>query len=197
MDSEKFENGYPWLQGNELLKESMVNEKAARIKLLVLDVDGVLTDGRIIISDSGEETKAFHVRDGQGLKLLMKAGVGVMIITGRRSNVVSIRAGELGIQAVHQGVKDKLRVFEEGLEERGLAGEHACVVGDDLADLPLLNHCGLPVAVADAAEEVRNAAVVVTENTGGRGAVREVCEMILKAKGEWPRLLKTFQDLRK
>lgn len=159
---------------------------AAEIRLLVLDVDGVMTDGRIYLDGRGEEIKVFNVRDGYGLKRLMKAGVEVALITGRSSQAVERRCEELGVVEVHQGVVDKGALLDELIRSRGLEQRDVCCVGDDLPDLPLLNRAGLAVAVADAAAEVRGAAALITKSKGGRGAVREVCEIILTAKGLWP-----------
>ncbi len=156
------------------------------IRLLVLDVDGVMTDGRIYLDGRGEEIKVFDVKDGYGLSRLMRAGVEVAIITGRSSPAVARRAEELGINEVHQGVADKGALLDEILRKRGLDQAEVCCVGDDLPDLPLLNRAGLAVAVADAAAEVRAAATLITKSKGGRGAVREVCELILSAGGLWP-----------
>lgn len=164
-----------------------------RIKLLVLDVDGVLTDGRIILNDHGEEIKRFHARDGVGLSLLMAAGIDVAVITGRISGVVQHRARELGITEIHQGVKDKAAIFFDLLQRKGLEKAEVCVVGDDLPDLPMFRLAGLAVAVADAALEVREAATVVTKRRGGLGAVREVCELILKTQGKWENALSSFK----
>ncbi|MFZ7112727.1 MAG: KdsC family phosphatase [Desulfatiglandales bacterium] len=164
-----------------------------RIKLLVLDVDGVLTDGRIILNDHGEEIKRFHARDGVGLSLLMAAGIDVAVITGRISGVVQHRARELGITEIHQGVKDKAAIFFDLLQRKGLEKAEVCVVGDDLPDLPMFRLAGLAVAVADAALEVREAATVVTKRRGGLGAVREVCELILKTQGKWENALYSFK----
>lgn len=162
-----------------------IEKKAMRIRLLVLDVDGVLTDGGIVLNDRGEETKQFDVKDGQGLKLLMRAGIEVAIITGRRSRVVEHRARELGIGDTQQGVADKGAVFSGLLGRRGLAKEEACCIGDDIPDLGMFRLAGMAVAVRDAAAEVRRAAHLVTRRRGGKGAVREVCELILKAQGKW------------
>ena len=164
----------------------MIEDTAAGVGLLVLDVDGVMTDGRIHLDGRGEEIKVFHVRDGYGLKRLMKAGVEVAIITGRMSGAVARRAEELGIAEVHQGVEDKGALLDDLLRRKGLEGRDVCCMGDDLPDLPMMERAGLSVAVADAAAEVRNAAALITKKGGGRGAVREVCEFILTAKGLWP-----------
>ena len=171
----------------------MIEEMTDRIKLLVLDVDGVLTDGRIILNDHGEEIKRFHARDGVGLSLLMAAGIDVAIITGRISGVVQHRARELGITEIHQGVKDKAAIFSNLLQRKGLDKAEVCVIGDDLPDLPMFHLAGLAVAVADAALEVREAATVVTKRRGGIGAVREVCELILKTQGKWENALSSFK----
>ncbi len=163
-----------------------LEDLAAKIRLLVLDVDGVMTDGRIYLDGRGEETKVFDVRDGYGLKRLMEAGVEVAIITGRSSGAVDRRAREIGIREVHQGVEQKGELLDRLIRSRCLDVEAVCCVGDDLPDLPLLKRGGLGVAVADAAIEVRDAAAVITKRRGGRGAVREVCELILSARGLWP-----------
>ena len=164
----------------------MEDRKMAVIKLLVLDVDGVMTDGRIFIDARGEEIKCFNVRDGFGLRLLMTAGIEVVIITGRESNSVTYRAKELRIREVYQGVDDKGALFAELMRRKKLKKEQVCCIGDDLPDLPLFHGAGVPIAVADAAAEIRNAASYVTKNRGGNGAIREVCEMILKAQQRWP-----------
>jgi YrbI family 3-deoxy-D-manno-octulosonate 8-phosphate phosphatase len=161
-------------------------EKASGIKLLVLDVDGVMTDGRIVLNDRGEETKAFNVKDGQGLKLLIQAGIEVVIITGRESKVVAHRARELGIREVYQGVADKGPLMGEIVNRKNLTRDEVCCMGDDIPDLDMFRWAGFPVAVKDAAVDVRRAAGHVTENRGGGGAVREMCELILKNQGKWP-----------
>ena len=167
----------------------MIEDMAAEIRLLVLDVDGVMTNGRIILTDRGEEIKSFHVRDGLGLKMLMEAGIDVAIITGRTSKVVLKRAEEIGITEVHQGVSDKAALLSSLMRRKGVEKKQACAMGDDLPDLPMFRAAGMAVAVADAAFEVREAAAVVTKNRGGMGAVREVCEMILKSQGKWDQAL--------
>ena len=164
----------------------MLKDRAARIKLLILDVDGVMTDGRIMLNDRGEEIKSFNVKDGQGLRILMRSGVDVVLITGRMSKAVEYRARDLGIRELYQGIEDKEALCIELLEARRLDKEQVCCIGDDLPDIPMFKHAGLSIAVADAAVEVRDAACHVTKNGGGKGAVREVCELILKARGSWP-----------
>jgi 3-deoxy-D-manno-octulosonate 8-phosphate phosphatase (KDO 8-P phosphatase) len=160
-------------------------EKAARVTLLLLDVDGVLTDGRIIYDADGREIKAFHVRDGHGIKMLQRAGVEVGIITGRRSPVVEIRARELGITLVRQGASDKVAVWRDIIEEKRLAPEETAYVGDDIVDIPLLRRVGFAAAVFDAETEVVEAADYVAGRRGGRGAVREIIDFLLRARGAW------------
>jgi len=165
--------------------DKSISEKLKKIILLVLDVDGVLTDGKIIIDDLGNESKNFNVWDGHGLKLLMRGGVDVIFLTGRTSEVVKYRADELGIKNVYQGAKDKAQVLGEILDARGLPGEHVAYVGDDVVDIPAFRMAGFSAAVADAPPYVRAQADYVTEKEGGGGAVREICEMILNAQGKW------------
>lgn len=167
--------------------------RCGRVEMLVLDVDGVLTDGRIIYGDTGIEVKAFHVRDGTGLKIWHAAGKRAAIVTGRTSRVVEVRAAELGIRAVVQGIADKGAAFRQVLGAAGLTPEQAAFVGDDLPDLPALLSSGLAVAVADACAEVRAAAHYVTRTAGGRGAVREVVELILRCQGHWARVVEQFR----
>lgn len=158
---------------------------AENIKLLILDVDGVLTDGSIILDNDGNEYKAFHVRDGHGIKMLHRAGINVAIITGRHSKVVERRAHELGITEVFQKCLDKKMAYVHLLEQFSLKPEEVAYIGDDIIDAPIMAVVGLPVAVSDAAEEAKKFAVMVTKNRGGRGAVREVTDFLLKAKGLW------------
>jgi 3-deoxy-D-manno-octulosonate 8-phosphate phosphatase (KDO 8-P phosphatase) len=161
-------------------------EKFAAIKLLVLDVDGVLTDGRFFLTENAEEYKAFDSKDGHGLRMLMAGGVGVVIISGRNSKAVDLRAKELGITRVYQGIRSKEALLLDILAKEPFTKEEICCVGDDLPDLPLFPHAGVSVAVADAVPELRQAATFTTKSRGGAGAVREVCELILKAKDLWP-----------
>lgn len=164
----------------------------ARIALLVLDVDGVLTDGRIVLTAAGEEIKAFHARDGAGMKYFKRAGGKLAIISGRGSPAVLRRAEELGVDAVRLNAKRKLPVYREVLAELGMTADRTAVVGDDLTDLPLLRHCALPIAPADAVAEVRAAAAYVTAARGGAGCVREVVERILKKAGTWEGILARY-----
>jgi 3-deoxy-D-manno-octulosonate 8-phosphate phosphatase (KDO 8-P phosphatase) len=167
---------------------------AKRIKLLVLDVDGVLSDGRVLLGPDGQEVKAFHVRDGTGMKYWKRAGGLLAIISGRSSPAVLHRARELDVDVVKQDAKAKLPAYRSVLEELGVGQDQTAVVGDDLPDLPLMAHCALPVAVADACPEVRAAAAVVTSSPGGQGAVRELVEMILKEAGAWETILARYRE---
>lgn len=162
-----------------------IMDAAAKVRMLILDVDGVLTDGGIILDDYGNEYKRFNVRDGHGIKLVQRHGVTVAIITGRGSRVVAQRARELGIAEVHQRALKKAPVYEALREKYGLRDDEIAYVGDDVVDIPILRRVGLPVCVADAAAEVAEHVLVVTQNGGGHGAVREVSDLILKAKGLW------------
>jgi 3-deoxy-D-manno-octulosonate 8-phosphate phosphatase (KDO 8-P phosphatase) len=160
-----------------------VLERAQRIHLLVLDVDGVLTDGRLYISAAGEELKVFHVRDGSGLVAIQRAGVTVAIISGRDSAAVTRRASELGIRHVRQGVSDKGAELDRLLAELGVTAEETACVGDDTPDAPMLRRAGLAIGVADAHPALLAAAHWVTKSNGGHGAVREVCDLLLSARG--------------
>ena len=156
-----------------------------RIKLLLLDVDGVMTDGRIIFLNDGGEAKAFDVKDGHGLKLIQRAGIKVGIITGRQSDIVARRAAELGIELVYQGAKDKMQPFMEILEKLGLKASEVAYVGDDLVDLPVMRLVGFSATVADASDDIKPYVDLVTSRPGGRGAVREVCDLLLKQSSLW------------
>ncbi len=162
-----------------------LHERCQNIEMLVMDVDGVLTDGAIVYTDRGEEIKAFHVRDGSGLKLWMALGKKAAILTGRKSVVVERRALELGIRSVIQGASDKLMAFDGILTEHNIGESQAAYVGDDLPDVPVLRRCGLALTVVDACPEARDQAHYVTRATGGHGAVREIIELILRAQGRW------------
>lgn len=159
-----------------------LRERARRIRLLVLDVDGVLTDGRLHITADGEETKVFHVRDGSGIVAVQRAGIQVAIISGRASAAVTRRAAELGIRHVRQGIGDKGAALEQLLHELQLAPAMLACVGDDTPDLPMLERASLAIAVADAHASVRPAAHWITTAAGGHGAVREVCDLLLHAQ---------------
>lgn len=155
------------------------------IKLVGFDVDGVLTDGRIIVHDDGGESKHFHSRDGLGIKILTRAGIEAVIITGRVSRVVEIRAQDLGVTELRQKVADKWPAFEDMLTRRGLTPAQAAFCGDDLIDLPILTRVGLAMAPADACPEVRAACHFVAAERGGHGAARQMVEFLLKAQGRW------------
>ena len=177
---------------------SEIQERAARIKLLLMDCDGVLTDGRIWALESGEDQKAFHTRDGLGIELLHRAGLKSGIISGRVSGAVERRARGLGMSFIWLGREDKLQAFAETLAQAGVTNEQVAFVGDDLNDIPLMLQSGLAVAVADAAAETREHAHYVTTARGGRGAIREVVELILKSQGLWEDLVRRYlvTDLR-
>ena len=170
----------------------MLEEKASKIKLLFLDVDGVMTDGCITMNEQGEETKTFNVKDGLGLKMLRSSGVEVVIVTGRRSQALARRAKELGIEDVYQGVQDKKTLCRQLKGAKGLKRDQVCSLGDDLPDLAMFAESGLRIAVADAVKDVRDTADFITKNKGGLGAVREVCELVLKCQGKWRDLLAGF-----
>jgi 3-deoxy-D-manno-octulosonate 8-phosphate phosphatase (KDO 8-P phosphatase) len=170
----------------------MVLNRLERIKLLILDIDGVLTDGGIIYNDNGVETKVFNVKDGLGIRLLMEAGIDVGIITGRRSGALLHRCKNLGIDLVYDGIDDKAAVFDRVLDRTGATAEETAYMGDDLPDIPLMKRVGLAIAVADAHPVVLENADMVTSANGGKGAVREACEEILKARGRWESILERY-----
>ena len=172
--------------------ESMSLNKLKHIKLLILDVDGVLTDGGIIYNDNGVETKIFNVKDGLGIRLLMQAGINLCIATGRRSNALYNRCKNLGIEHIFDGADDKAAIFDLILDRTGVSAEQVAFIGDDLPDLALMKKVGLSIAVADAHKTVLKNADMVTSTKGGNGAVREVCEAILKAQGFWENILERF-----
>ena len=163
-----------------------------RIKLLIMDVDGVLTDGRALCGSGGFEGVFFNVRDGSGIKWLHRAGIQTALITGRQLDAVARRAEVLGIRHVVQGAKVKLDAYEQIKRETNLDDEAICYVGDDLPDIPVMKRVGLSVAVRSARPEVRHAADIVTEADGGDGAVRELAECILKAKGKWDEIVARY-----
>jgi 3-deoxy-D-manno-octulosonate 8-phosphate phosphatase (KDO 8-P phosphatase) len=167
-----------------------IQKKAAKIRLILLDVDGVLTDGGIIIDDRGVESKRFDVRDGQGITLLIRSGIKVGWLTGRYSNIVRRRAKELGVTIVHQEVQDKAEIYEHIRRKIGLKDEQVAYVGDDILDLPVLRKVGLAIAVRDGWPGLRIEVDYITETKGGMGAVREVAELVLKAQGLWKSLIK-------
>ncbi len=171
-----------------------IRDLAASIKLAIFDVDGVLTDGGLMLGPNGQEFKNFHVRDGLGLVMLRDNGVKLAIITGRESSVVSERMAALGIEYVFQGQSDKLQALEKLLDELQINASSVCYVGDDLPDLPVMMRVGLPIAVADAHVKLIENATWKTQAKGGAGAVREVCEMILAAQGKLDSVFQRFES---
>jgi len=172
----------------------MIEDRARHIKLLLMDCDGVLTDGRIWLFEDGEEQKGFHTRDGLGIELWHRAGMKSGIISGRKSSAVERRARGLGMSFVVQGVTEKVRAFTETVTQAGVTNEEVAFIGDDLNDIPLMMRSGLGIAVADAAVEARERAHYVTQLAGGYGAVREVIELILKAQGRWDALTADYTE---
>ena len=177
-----------------ILADAELAERCASIELLVLDVDGVLTDGVIELDDRGVESKHFHVRDGSAVHLWRKAGKRAAILSGRSARCVDLRAAELGIEPVVQGSPEKSEPFRSMIRELGVLPRQVCYVGDDLADLPVLAVAGLAACPADAAPEVREVAHFIAKAKGGRGAVREVVELLLKHQGTWERLLEGYRS---
>jgi 3-deoxy-D-manno-octulosonate 8-phosphate phosphatase (KDO 8-P phosphatase) len=162
--------------------DASLRERAANIRMLVLDVDGVLTDGKLYFDHAGNELKAFNTRDGLGMKALQKSGIEVAVITGRKSEAVTHRMTQLGIKHVYQGREDKIHAFLDLLELTGLDAQQVCFAGDDWIDLPVLLRVGLAVSVADAEERVKQHVHWITQSKGGDGAVRELCNLILAAQ---------------
>ena len=169
-----------------------MKSRLANIELLLLDVDGVLTDANIIYSDSGDQIKSFNSRDGLGLRLLMNAGIGVGIITGRKSKALEYRCKNLGITLIFDGVQDKSKALDNIISQTGIAAPKMAFVGDDLIDLPVLKRVGVSFCVADACQDVKNHCDIITSREGGHGAVREICESILKAKELWDVILNKY-----
>jgi 3-deoxy-D-manno-octulosonate 8-phosphate phosphatase (KDO 8-P phosphatase) len=169
-----------------------VERRARRIKLLLMDCDGVLTDGRLELWENGDEQKTFHARDGQGISLLQRAGFKTGIISGRTSSAVERRARDLGMTYVRQSATDKLEALNEIMAMAQVSLHECAFIGDDLADIPVMQRVELAVAVADAVAETKQVAHFVTEQGGGRGAIREVTDFILKAQGRWDELMKRF-----
>jgi len=164
--------------------DATLKERAANVRMLVLDVDGVLTDGKLYLDHAGNEMKAFNARDGLGMKALQRSGIEVAVITGRQSEAVAQRMAQLDIQHVYQGREDKLNAFLHLLELTGLDAHQVCFTGDDWIDLPVLMRVGLAVSVADAEDRVKDQAHWITKRNGGDGAVREICNLILAAQNK-------------
>ena len=171
-----------------------IQNKAAAIRLIVFDVDGVLTDGGLFIGDDGQEYKAFNSKDGHGMVMLQTTGVEIAIITGRTSEVVRIRMASLGIERIYQGKREKLPAYEELKQITGLTDEQIAYVGDDVVDLPVMTRVGFAVAVQDAHPLAKQHAHWVTPSGGGRGAAREVCELIMDAQGTLQSALRPYLD---
>ena len=175
-------------------KTNDLSLRAKRIKLLLMDCDGVMTDGRIMLLENGDEQKTFNVRDGHGIVLFHRAGLKTGIISGRSSSFVQKRAWELGMpqEFVWQGCHNKIETFEDVLIRAQLEASEVAFIGDDVTDIPIMQRVGLAVAVADAVEETKQAAHYITEQKGGHGAVREVTELILKSQNRWDDLMKRY-----
>ncbi|MDD5460805.1 MAG: 3-deoxy-manno-octulosonate-8-phosphatase KdsC [Methylococcales bacterium] len=167
-------------------------EKAKKLKLLILDVDGVLTDGKLFFDNQGNEYKSFHARDGHGIKLLRQTGVEVAVISGRKSSSVALRMKSLGIEYVYQGHENKRAAFDELIQKTGIRPEQAAHMGDDLMDLPIMMKVGLAIAVNDANFAVRQHAHWCTTLSGGQGAVREVCDLIMQAQGNFDDIVNLY-----
>jgi 3-deoxy-D-manno-octulosonate 8-phosphate phosphatase (KDO 8-P phosphatase) len=170
-----------------------LRRKVRRVRFLLLDVDGVLTDGRIIYDSDGRDSKFYDVHDGLGVYLLGRMGIKTILITAKGSKSIRPRALDMRVEAVYENILPKTKVYEKVLRKYRLRDEEVCFVGDDLVDLCVLKRCGLPVATRNAAPEIKRAAAYVTRKDGGRGAVREVAELILKGKGWWPRALEIYR----
>ncbi|MBT3176469.1 MAG: HAD-IIIA family hydrolase [Desulfobacula sp.] len=166
--------------------------KLAHIKLLLLDVDGVLTDGGITYSDSGEQIKTFNSKDGFGIRLLMDSGIQVGIITGRKSKALEYRCKNLGITLLFDGIKDKSKALDKIRSQTKIMPDQIAFVGDDLMDIPVMKMVGVSFCVSDACQEVKNHSEIITKQKGGHGAVREICESILKSQGLWETILNKY-----
>ena len=175
--------------------DSLLLDRAAKVRMLVLDVDGVLTDGSLYFDNSGNEMKTFSTRDGLGLRFLQRHGIELALITGRKSEIVAYRARQLDIVHVYQGCNDKLQALRDLLGKTGLAEEAVCYAGDDWIDLPVLQRVGLAVTVSDADTVVRDRVHWITSSTGGNGAVREICDLIMAAQGLDQKVLDEIMNL--
>lgn len=172
-----------------IFKTSDAAEKLEKIKILLLDVDGVMTDGSIIYNDSGNEIKSFCVKDGLGIRLLMNAGIKTGVVTGRSSEALHHRCKNLRIEYIFDGILNKVKILDKIIEMTGIQASEIAYMGDDLPDILIMRGVGIPIAVADAHESVIETACIVTSAKGGNGAIREVCEAILKAQGQWESVL--------
>ena len=171
-----------------------ITEKAKKLKLLILDVDGVLTDGRLFFDDKGKEYKCFHARDGHGIKLLRQTGVEVAVISGRKSNSVALRMKSLGVEYVYQGHENKIAAFNDIIQALSIQPEQVAYVGDDLLDLPIMKRVGLSIAVNDANDPVKEYADWCAKTPGGQGAVREICDFIMQSQGTFESILKSYMQ---
>ncbi|MDD5291613.1 MAG: HAD-IIIA family hydrolase [Candidatus Omnitrophica bacterium] len=169
-----------------------LQERAQKIKLLILDVDGVLTDGRIIYDSKGRDLKLFDVHDGLGVYLLKRMGIRTILITAKGSKAIKPRAKDMHVDRVYANITPKTIVYEKILKDYGIKADEVCFVGDDLVDIGILKRVGLPVAVLNACPEVKEVSFYTTQRQGGRGAVREVVELILKAQNKWQEALKIY-----
>lgn len=169
-----------------------IRDKAKKIKLLILDVDGVLTDGKIVLDETGKQLKFFDVQDGLGVVLLKRAGINTIIISARHSRTVTFRAKDMKIFKAYQNCEDKLKTYLKVLKQMKLKSSQVCFVGDELIDIPVLKRVGLSVAVANAAPEVKKVSHYVTKRQGGSGAVREVIEIILKSQSKWDKVIAKY-----
>ncbi|MEJ7619855.1 MAG: HAD-IIIA family hydrolase [Aquificaceae bacterium] len=169
-----------------------LRDRALKIKLLLLDVDGVLTDGRLYYTSRGEEIKVFNVRDGLGIKLAQRAGIRVGVISGRNSEALINRLRELKVDEVHLGYNQKLPILEDVMKRLSLSLEEIAFLGDDYVDLPILRRVGFPMAVLDAPEEIKKHALYITKSRGGHGAVRDAIEFILKLRGQWEEVIRQY-----
>lgn len=174
------------------LETGELEDRIKRIRLVLMDCDGVLTDGRIMLSADGDEQKSFHTRDGHGIVLLHRAGIKTGIISGRTSSLLERRALELGMNILRQGTWNKTKDFEEVLKEANVNEDETAFIGDDVTDIPLMYRVGFAVAVADAVQETKDAAHYITTLNGGFGAVREVADLVLKTQGQWEELMKRY-----
>ncbi len=175
-----------------MIHRSDLKAKAKKVKLILMDADGVLTEGKIIFFSGGGEAKAFDVKDGVGIKLAQRVGIKTGIITGRSSEAVERRAQELEVDELHQGAREKLKSYEKIIKKHSLQDEEVCFIGDDIIDIPVMKRAGFPVAVADAHEDILPYAIYQTDQGGGQGAVREVIDLIIKAQGKWEQLVKRY-----
>ncbi len=169
-----------------------LRERIKKIRLVILDIDGILTDGRIVYDNKGNELKFFDVHDGFGIVLLRRAGIDTVIMTAKRSNVVSRRAKDFKVKHLYQNCFDKLKTFNEVLEEFDIPAKEICFMGDDLIDIPVLKRVGFAVSVPNAVDEAKEAAHYITKRQGGRGAVREICDLIIKTQGGWEDIMRRY-----